>query len=112
MRVLVTGSRTYSDKLCIANSLSILKVDDVLIHGDCSGADKLSGSIAENLSVKVEKYPDNWSSHGKAAGPIRNSTMVNTLPDIVMVFHESIDSLKASKGTRSCLMLLKKKDRV
>lgn len=68
----------------------------------------MSGSIAEKSFIKVEKYPANWSSYGKAAGPIRNSIMVNTFPDIVMVFHESIDSLKGSKGTKSFLMLLKK----
>lgn len=60
---------------------------DLIIHGDAQGADRLSQLWAERLRVPVEVYPANWKEHGKAAGPIRNTQMLDEArPDLVVAF--------------------------
>lgn len=71
---------------------------DVLIHGDCRGADHLSELVALELGMVPKAYPADWETHGKKAGPIRNRQMLRENPDIALVlaFH---DDLRRSKGT-------------
>ena len=59
----------------------------VLIHGDGKGADEIAAKWATSRQVKAEVYPADWLTHGKAAGPIRNSEMLRrSCPDVVVVF--------------------------
>jgi len=79
---------------------------DVIIHGDCRGADRLAGQAAEQLGLTVRAYPAQWDSHGRAAGPIRNQQMIDEEhPDLVIAFH---DDLTKSKGTRDMLQRAKR----
>lgn len=89
MRVLVTGGRDFSDLALLTGALDHLHAQHpftVLIHGDASGADRLSGEWAESRGIQVEARPADWKKHGRAAGPIRNSQMLDERPDIVVAF--------------------------
>lgn len=58
-----------------------------IVHGDAKGADSLAGKWAALWQIPVERYPANWTLHGRAAGPIRNQQMlVEAKPDIVVAF--------------------------
>lgn len=112
--ILITGSRDWTDKEMIKYALLPYANKKVLlIHGDCRGADKLSGEVAQELEFHISASPANWSLHGRAAGPIRNREMVNQakkfkqsgIPTIVLAFH---DSLHLSKGTKNCVTLAEK----
>lgn len=113
MIVVVTGSRHYTDRDIINRIL-----DDVvgtencyLLHGDCSGADTITDQWAIGKSnVKVVKYPANWDEYGKAAGPIRNTTMMKgakelsenfNLPVKVLAFH--FEGQYANSGTENAV---------
>jgi hypothetical protein len=93
MRVLVCGSREWTDKAAIKRELASLLLaeigrDDseaelVLIHGDCRGADRLAAAALWDLSrekvivesgarITILPFPADWNQHGKAAGPRRN----------------------------------------
>lgn len=50
--------------------------------------------------MKVITFNAEWDKHGKAAGHVRNSKMLNESPDIVISFHHD---LNISKGTRNCV---------
>lgn len=97
MRVLCCGDRRWVDYELIKRQLVKLPKDTVIIHGDCRGADRIAGFVAEQLQLEVVKFPANWSKFGRAAGPIRNQQMLEEgKPDVVYAFH---DRLMLSKGT-------------
>ncbi|WP_086846993.1 SLOG family protein [Amycolatopsis kentuckyensis] len=111
-RILVTGSRHWTDKVAIADALDravedferpgVLdkskKLDGIyiLIHGDCEGADRIAAEYW--LGRPVQAYPANWAEFGKAAGPIRNQRMVNLGADICLAFPTA-----GSRGTWDCV---------
>mgnify|MGYP002626447683 CR=1 FL=1 len=84
MRVLICGSRLWEDADTIRAALEILRPDAVL-HGACRGADCQAGCEAAALDIDVEEFPADWSL-GPSAGPIRNSAMLQTKPDLVVAF--------------------------
>lgn len=89
MRILVCGGRDFTDFSYVCFVLYGLKLtkDDVIIHGDAKGADRLAGKYAANEGIPVEVYPAAWHLHGKKAGPIRNQRMLKEgKPDIVIAF--------------------------
>jgi hypothetical protein len=76
-RVLITGSRDWTDEKTIEDLIAGLSHDDVVIHGHClSGADHIADCWAWHYGIRVERYPAEWTKHGPAAGPMRNTKMV------------------------------------
>ena len=60
---------------------------DVLIEGDAPGADRLAGHWAQRNGVTSVKYPADWGTHGKRAGPLRNLRMLREgKPELVVAF--------------------------
>lgn len=98
-KVLICGSRDYSDEKKIERVISYLPKGTVVIHGAAKGADSIAGKIAEEVGLKVESYPADWKKYSKAAGPIRNRKMVvEGKPDLVIAFYSN---KKESKGTKN-----------
>nr|QBK88147.1 MAG: DNA recombination-mediator protein A [Marseillevirus LCMAC202] len=107
MKILVAGSRNYTNRRKIHNVLSVLPSDTVVVHGDCRGADRISASVATELGMSVNSYPADWEQYGRAAGPIRNQKMLDEGGiEKAIIFHEC---LAESKGTKDMLARLKKK---
>lgn len=109
MRLLVTGSRNWTNIDAIQQILEawwehVGKVDEVtLISGACpTGADTLCEQIAEELGWTVERHPADWKTHGKKAGFLRNSEMVNSGPDYCIGFVKD-----GSKGATMTINLAK-----
>jgi hypothetical protein len=73
----------------------------MVIHGACSGADRIAGEIAEQMGLSEIACPAKWDERGNAAGPIRNQEMLKHNPDIVFAFHENISK---SKGTKDMVV--------
>jgi hypothetical protein len=96
MRILITGSRDWTDRVTIVNTLYDLRdsrdwtsrdgLDVVLVSGACpTGADRMCERIAEQIGWKVERHPADWSL-GKSAGFQRNRRMVELGADIGFAF--------------------------
>lgn len=93
MRILITGSRTWTDETTIKVALL-----DVLAgrHGDTSytlvsgacpkGADAMAEHIARGFGLNVERHPADWNKHGKRAGFLRNAEMVTLGADVCLAF--------------------------
>ncbi len=106
----ITGDRNWDDQYMIDETLSEYQNKDViLIHGDCVGADKMSGISAKKYKHwNVISEPANWKKYGRAAGPIRNKEMIVLttkfkelgFENIVLAFHDCLD---ISKGTKNCV---------
>ena len=101
MKILICGSRNWTDHGIIKNFLSQIPQQSTIIHGDCRGADKIAAEIALSLGMKVITFPANWKNEGRSAGPKRNMRMLKEgNPDLVVAFHESIET---SKGTKDMI---------
>lgn len=127
-RVLVTGSREWTDKNLIEqaldSALALLQVpvtmqDTVtLIHGDAKGLDSLAAQLAGSRGWKIEGYPARWREHTaacpashftpepqntcKMAGHRRNHEMIALGADLVVAFPMGEESSGHSKGTWGC----------
>lgn len=100
MRVLVCGSRYWTDQTLIFRRLRKFPKWTVILHGAAKGADSIAGRIARQLGMRVEVYPAKWESYKRGAGPVRNQKMLETKPDLVLAFH---DDLASSRGTKDML---------
>jgi YspA, cpYpsA-related SLOG family len=117
MRILVTGSRHWSDyervSFGLATAIETLMAkfpEDktiTLIHGAAPGADSLADNFMfrsrkflaqKGYTVVIDPHPADWDKHGKAAGPIRNQEMVDLGADICVAF-----VAPDSRGTVDCM---------
>lgn len=105
MRILITGSRTWSKFgviedaiLGVAAGSSQQYKNVTIVHGDAPGADTLADMVARKWGMKIEAHPAEWDRLSKAAGPIRNQKMVDLGANICLAFPEP-----QSRGTRDCM---------
>ncbi len=107
-RVVIAGCRDYNNykeaksyiDFCLSN---IRKKNDIVIVSGCaSGADAIGERYAKEYGFKVEKYPADWKTYGKSAGPRRNKQMAE-ISDYVICFWDG-----KSRGTKSMIEFSKK----
>lgn len=86
MKILVCGSRKWTDKWTIAHWMSTTMSRSLtreLVHGDAVGADRLAHEVANELFYdEIYLYPAQWAEHGRSAGPRRNALMLEKHPDV------------------------------
>ena len=106
MRVLVTGSRTWSDYKPIFDALSNVLAehpDMVLVHGGAVGADSAAAAWARIHHVRAECHEAQWATDGRSAGLIRNRAMVNAEADLGLALIRG-----RSRGASHCADLAEK----
>jgi YspA, cpYpsA-related SLOG family len=101
-RVLVTGSRDWTDERPILRALlDAIPADGALptlVHGDCrTGADRVAHRIASSMGWPVERHPADWANYNRAAGPRRNAEMVKAGADLCLAFIRD-----GSRGASHC----------
>lgn len=76
--VLAYGGRDYTDRLKVAQALSVIRTSNlVLVQGGAKGADRLAKEWAFNFGVPCLTMEAQWEYYGMPAGPIRNRWMAN-----------------------------------
>lgn len=102
MRVLVCGDRHWENEERIRDVLCEVN-PKVIIEGGAKGADRIAWKIGREGHLTVIEFQANWEKYGRAAGPIRNETMLRKgKPQLVLAFHNKINE---SLGTRNMVML-------
>ena len=102
-RVVIAGCRDYNDydeaKSFIDYCLSNIRKENeiVIVSGGARGADAIGERYATENGFKIEKYPADWQTYGRCAGPIRNRQMAE-ICDYVICFWD-----QKSKGTKSMI---------
>lgn len=89
-RLLVCGGRDYADAVFLFRTLDDLHAVHQFrdfLQGGARGADRLAKQWAATHPeiVRWECKAD-WRRYGNAAGPIRNTRMLEWLPDLVVAF--------------------------
>lgn len=101
MKVLVCGSRTYSNRPLLRSRLDTLHVAygfTHLIHGNARGADIYAHFWAVDNKIHSHPFKANWREFGRAAGTIRNTQMLREgKPDLCIAFVDK--PLRESRGT-------------
>ena len=115
MRILVTGSRDYTEE---DRPFLYKKLNDVvdafeeaipgewsptLVVGDCpTGVDLFAFQFWAINRWPIEMHKADWTAQGKKAGPLRNQEMVDSGVHICLAFPKG-----ESRGTRGCAKLAK-----
>lgn len=112
LRILVTGSRTWTDVNALGEALYAAINDSgadevTIVHGACpSGADQLAAEFCESEAewfdgmgreLAEERHPADWGRHGKRAGFIRNQAMADLGADVCLAF-----IVDESRGAMHC----------
>lgn len=101
MKILVCGGRKYGTK--VVDNKTVRDIEEIqlltatldkykndvslIIQGGASGADTLAALWAYYNGIPYKEYKADWSKYGKAAGTIRNETMLlDSNPDLVIAF--------------------------
>ena len=108
-RVIIAGGRDFNDYSLLKAKCDNILADKTATHriivvsGAAKGADILGEQYAREKGYTVERYPADWNTHGRAAGPIRNTQMANSA-DALIAFWDG-----QSKGTKSMINIAKTK---
>lgn len=110
MRVMVTGSRDWTNTTLITNELTAVlqskefkrsKGPVVLVSGACrTGADAIAEKVWHSFGLDVEQHPAKWNELGLYAGLVRNQEMVESGVDLCLAFIKN-----NSKGASHALRL-------
>lgn len=107
-RVVIAGCRNYTNydeaKTYIDFCLSNIRRENniVIVSGGACGADAIGERYAEENGFAIEKYPADWKTYGRCAGPKRNKQMAE-ISDYVICFWD-----RKSPGTRSMIEYARK----
>ena len=87
MKIVVAGPRDLFNQGIVDAAIeqSGFHVTEI-IHGDCSGVDRMAEVWARRHGIPVRRFPAAWKLYGKSAGPIRNRTMANHGDALVAVY--------------------------
>ncbi|WP_405166431.1 DUF2493 domain-containing protein [Nocardia sp. NBC_01499] len=100
-RILITGSRSWTDHATIRAALAELwSPDVVLVSGTCPrGADAQCEACWQAWGGRVERHPADWDRLGRRAGFVRNEQMVRAGADLCVAFIRN-DSAGATHTAR------------
>ena len=110
LRILVTGSRSWTDRYIIRRALlRVVRDRDpqlvTVVVGAARGADTLADQIARGYGWSVEQHPaGGFVQHGRERWRVRNQHMVDLGADTCLVFADRWDSgsgMCAPDGTPS-----------
>lgn len=90
MKVLICGGRDFHDDRFVDEFLDrIHAVTPItfVLEGGGRGADALAKAWALSEGIPGKTFAADWTSHGRAAGPIRNQQMLDEgKPELVVAF--------------------------
>ena len=82
-RIIICGGRHFKDYNALESLVDSVLVEKGLsnneveiVSGHCEGADMLGELYAKNHRIICKVFPAEWTKYGRAAGPIRNSHMI------------------------------------
>lgn len=110
MKIAVIGSREFDDYELMEKALDSFKNIELIVSGGAVGADTLAELYAKNNGIETLIHYADWQEHGKAAGPIRNTQIVNDA-DFILAFWDgkstgTKDSINKAYKTNTPIMVV------
>ena len=103
MRVIVAGSRNYTDRefleMILDDVFPVCTYGAVVVQGFARGADRMAYEWAKSAGVGIETYVADWKQFGKSAGYIRNRAMVESGADLCLIFYGPDGETAGTKNT-------------
>lgn len=94
MRIAVVGSREFVRLDDVRQFVQEQERTTVIVSGGARGVDTAAVDEAKRLKMPYEIHLPDWNKHGRAAGAIRNRTIVESADEVV-AFWDGI-----SRGTK------------
>lgn len=103
MKTIIAGSRSITDYEVVKKAIKLAGFTITeIVSGGAAGVDKLGEKWAIENALPIKRFLPDWKTHGKAAGPIRNSEMVKYCDAAIICFDGS------SKGTQDTINKMQK----
>ena len=103
MKVIIAGSRTFSDYTLLHQKCDeIINTPAEIVSGTARGADRLGERYAIEKGCPIKKFPADWDNLGRSAGYLRNEEMAK-YADTLIAFWDG-----TSKGTSHMIVLATK----
>ena len=110
MRVLITGSTTWTDADAVRRELALLPAQSTIVTGDTPGIDALAIALASELGLHVEPMKKNSAdrkAHARDSWKGLNERMLATGIDLVLAFHADYGKPGCARGTVHMVELAK-----
>ena len=92
MKLIIAGSRDFTyisspmiDSFLEAHHIYYRNIEQI-VSGGAAGADTAGENYANCVDIDVERFPADWKTHGKAAGPIRNKQMAEYADALLLIW--------------------------
>jgi ribosomal protein L30E len=110
MNLAVVGSRVYHDRTVVyyflAEYLKVYGDELVIVSGGCpQGPDNFAEDFASLHNIPTKIYRANWNEFGKAAGFIRNTTIVDNCDEVIAFWD------RKSNGTKDTITKAEKQNK-
>ena len=108
MRVLITGSTTWTDIEALRRELSRLPRQSVIITGDTSGVDAFAKGVGQELGFVIEamkKTQEDYDIYPIDGWKGLNDRMFKTGIDLVLAFHPDYGKPGLARGTKHAVEL-------
>ena len=107
MKTAVIGTRTFENYQQLCETLgNLANTPTEIISGGATGADALAERYAKENNLPLTIHLANWKEYGKAAGPIRNKTIIEECEQLVAFWDVQ------SKGTSYTIKTAKGKGKL
>ena len=101
MITIIAGTRTINNYRLLKHEITKAEKDGIeiteVVSGGCMGVDELGEKYARVMEIPLHVFHAEWRTRGKAAGPIRNSQMVEFADALIAIWDGK------SPGTRNII---------
>jgi hypothetical protein len=102
MRVLITGSTTWTDAQALRREMALLPAGSTIVTGDTPGIDAMAIALAAQLGFGVEAMKKNRAdrkAYPEDSWKGLNARMLATGIDLVLAFHAQYGQPGFARGT-------------
>lgn len=100
-KIAIVGSRDFHPCYLVHDFVDTLPAGTIVISGGAPGVDREAETRAAWRGLEVRSYKALWWMHGKAAGPLRNTEIVNEADELVAfwdgVSRGTLDSIRKAR---------------
>lgn len=111
MRILVTGSTTWTDVEALAREFKNLPARSTIVTGDTLGVDAIAEAVGIEMGFNIErmkKSDEDYKIYPQDAWKRLNERMIESKIDLVLAFNADFYKEGCARGTRHAVELAQK----